>query len=210
MKFTLQSGYIQCFLTFKKYEHILSKQYVLVLHTLCIFIPVLTSYPSPFLIHTPLTLVCFFNLLSLFLCKPLGTLYWHQEREREGSRSHQAVAQRAITAGCWEKTMRDVIYIWQQLQWLKDREREDGEEGWAASGGIIHSKYFVFLSNDCVDSLCKGSGEGSLRRQKQEEIKQVISMEGGNQLHCVIRLKPTPVWPITIYPCVVSDNRCHL
>lgn len=85
MKFTLQSGYIQCFLTFKKYEHILSKQYVLVLHTLCIFIPVLTSYPSPFLIHTPLTLVCFFNLLSLFLCKPLGTLYWHQEREREGT-----------------------------------------------------------------------------------------------------------------------------
>lgn len=45
----------------------------------------------------------------------------------------------------------------------------------------------------------KGSGEGSQGRQKWEEIKWVISTEGGNQVLYVIGFKPTSVWPITIY-----------
>lgn len=53
----------------------------------------------------------------------------------------------------------------------------------------------------------KWSGEDSLGRQKREEIKWVISMEGGNQQLCVIGFKPTSVWTISIYPCAVTDNR---
>lgn len=89
MKFTLQSGYIQCSLTFRKYEHILSKQSVLALHTLCIFIPVLTACPSPFLIHTPLTLVLFvFLIYSLFSSANPEGLSTDIKKENERVHAH--------------------------------------------------------------------------------------------------------------------------
>ena len=82
-----------------------------------------------------------------------------------------------------------------------------GTGGRRGKGGIIHGIYFIFLRNDCVNSLCKGSGEGSLERQKREEIKWIISMEGGNQLLYVIQFKTTSIWPITINPCAVYEQK---
>ncbi len=158
--------------------------------------------------HTPLTLIFFIyfpfssadpEVLSADIMKESQRIHAHTLRS-PSELSLQGAGEKQ-----WEAWSISDSY---SSGWKIERGKT-GKRG-GQKGGIIRGKYLIFLRNDCVDSLCKGSGEGSLGRQKREEIKWVISMEKGNQLLYVIGFKPTSVWPITIYPCAVSDNRRRL